>query len=59
VALKVERVEDMKSAMEAALAMRDRLVFLDIYVDPQEHVYPMLVPKASMRDMWLSKTEKV
>jgi acetolactate synthase-1/2/3 large subunit len=59
VAIKVERMEDMKPAMEAALAMHDRLVFLDIYVDPKEHVYPMLVPKASMRDMWLSKTEKV
>jgi len=34
------------------------LVFLDVHVDPDEHVYPMLVPKASMRDMWLSKTER-
>ena len=36
----------------------DRLVFLDVAVDPEEHVYPMQVPQGSMRDMWLSKTER-
>ena len=39
--------------------MKDRLVFLDIYVDPKEHVYPMHVaPEGSMKDMWLSKNER-
>ena len=36
----------------------DRLVFLDVRVDEKEHVYPMQVPMGSMRDMWLSKTER-
>mgnify|MGYP006185033179 CR=1 FL=1 len=36
----------------------DKLVFLDIYVDPSEHVYPMQIAKGSMRDMLLSKTER-
>ena len=44
--------------MKKALAMKDKLVFIDVYVDPSEHVYPMQVPTASMRDMWLSKTER-
>ena len=38
--------------------MKDKLVFVDIYVDPYEHVYPMQVARGSMKDMWLSKTER-
>ena len=44
--------------MEEAFAMKDRLVFLDIQVDTSEHVYPMQIKDGSMRDMWLSKTER-
>lgn len=39
--------------------MKDELVFVDIYVDRFEHVYPMQVARGSMKDMWLSKTERV
>jgi len=38
--------------------MTDQLVFINCYVDPDEHVYPMQVPRGSMRDMFLSKTER-
>ena len=32
---------------------------LDVYVDPNEHVYPMLVaPNGSLKDMWLDKETK-
>jgi acetolactate synthase-1/2/3 large subunit len=59
VGMRIERKQDLRAAMERAFALKDRLVFLDIVVDPHEHVYPMLVaPNGSMRDMWLSKTEK-
>lgn len=59
VGIKVTRYEDLRGAMEEAFAMKDRLVFLDIYVDRSEHVYPMQVaPNGAMRDMWLSKTER-
>jgi acetolactate synthase I/II/III large subunit len=45
--------------MREAFAMKDRLVFLDIFVEPHEHVYPMHVaPSGAMKDMWLSKTER-
>jgi len=44
--------------MEEAFALKDRLVFLDIQVDAAEHVYPMQIRDGSMRDMWLSKTER-
>ncbi|MGH1460868.1 MAG: acetolactate synthase 3 large subunit [Neptuniibacter sp.] len=58
VGIKVERYEDLEGAMREAFAMKDRMVFMDIAVDPFEHVYPMQVPRGSMRDMWLSKTER-
>lgn len=59
VGIRVDRVEDLEPALEKAFAMKDKLVFLDIYVDPYEHVYPMQVARGSMKDMWLSKTERV
>lgn len=59
VGIRVDKKEDLEGAMKEAFALKDRLVFLDIHVDPHEHVYPMLVaPNGSMRDMWLSKTER-
>ena len=59
VGIKVEKLDELEPAIEKALAMKDRLVFLDIYVDRHEHVYPMhIAPNGSMRDMWLSKTER-
>ena len=58
VALRVEKLADLESEMEVAFAMKYRLVFMDVMVDPSEHVYPMQVPTGSMRDMMLSKTER-
>lgn len=58
VGMKVTRYEDLEEKMRECFAMKDRLVFMDIYVDPMEHVYPMHVPEGSMRDMWISKTER-
>jgi len=59
VGMQVEKLEDLDSAMDEAFAMKDRLVFLDIFIDPMEHVYPMHVaPNGSMQDMWLSKNER-
>jgi acetolactate synthase-1/2/3 large subunit len=59
VGVQVSKLEDLDKAMEEAFAMTDRLVFLDILIDPMEHVYPMHVaPNGSMKDMWLSKNER-
>jgi acetolactate synthase-1/2/3 large subunit len=59
VGLRVERFDELESKMEECFAMKDRLVFMDVHVDPHEHVYPMHVaPNGSMRDMWLNKTER-
>ncbi|MBS98113.1 MAG: acetolactate synthase 3 large subunit [Oceanospirillaceae bacterium] len=58
VGMKVDKYADLEGAMREAFALKDRLVFMDIAVDPFEHVYPMQVPRGAMRDMWLSKTER-
>lgn len=55
----IRKPEELQAGLEKAFAMKDKLVFVDIYVDPYEHVYPMQVARGSMRDMWLSKTERV
>lgn len=59
VGIRIDRKEDLEPKLKEALAMKDKLVFLDIYVDPHEHVYPMQIARGSMKDMWLSKTERV
>ena len=56
VGLRVTDPDELKPVLEEAFALQDRLVFVDIHVDREEHVYPMLVsPNGSMRDMWLGK----
>ncbi|EPA8653569.1 acetolactate synthase 3 large subunit [Photobacterium damselae] len=55
------RITDPKTLdiqLKEALALKDKLVFIDISVDETEHVYPMLVRGGAMNEMWLSKTEK-
>ncbi len=59
VGMRVERADELDDAMAEAFSLKDRLVFLDIHVDPAEHVYPMhIAPNGSMRDMWLNKAER-
>jgi len=59
VGIRVDNLEDLDAAMDEAFSLKDRLVFLDVYVDRHEHVYPMhIAPNGSMRDMWLSKLER-
>ena len=58
VGIRITSLKDLKPKLEEAFAMKDRLVFIDIAVDRTEHVYPMQIKDGSMRDMWLSKTER-
>ncbi|WP_036827521.1 biosynthetic-type acetolactate synthase large subunit, partial [Photobacterium sanctipauli] len=58
VGVRISDPKDLESELEKALAMKDKLVFIDISVDETEHVYPMLIRGGSMSEMWLSKTER-
>ncbi|MFY0641787.1 MAG: acetolactate synthase 3 large subunit [Bermanella sp.] len=59
VGINVETKDQLQGAMDDCFGKyKDRLVFVNVAVDPEEHVYPMQVPMGTMRDMWLSKTER-
>ncbi len=58
VGIKVTKREELMSKLEECFAMKDRVVFMDIHVDRDEHVYPMQIPLESVGDMLLSKTER-
>ncbi len=58
VGIRVERAEQLEPALEEAFSekYRRRLVFVDVWVDRNEHVYPMAVRGGSMRDMILARS---
>ena len=58
VGMRISSPDELESGLEKALAMKDRLVFVDISVDDTEHVYPMQIKGEGMDNMWLSKTER-
>ncbi|MFS1701504.1 acetolactate synthase 3 large subunit [Alteromonas sp. AMM-1] len=58
VGIKVDSLDQLDAAMEKCFSLTDRLVFMDIAVDQNEHVYPMQIKYGAMDDMRLSKTER-
>ena len=48
---------DRQPAIDKAMSITDRLVFLDILVDEKEHVYPMQIKHGGIDEMWLRKGE--
>ena len=57
VGIRVDRAEDLQAAVEEMFSAKnkDRLVLLDVWVDPDEHVYPMAIKGGSMKDMVLAR----
>ena len=58
VGIRVRHPDELEAAMEQCFSYTDRLVFMDIEVDQNEHVYPMQIKFGAMDDMRLSKTER-
>ncbi len=58
VGLKVSKNSELQDVLNEAFSYKDKLVFVDVYVDPEEHVYPMLVANNSLENMWLGKGKK-
>jgi len=54
VGMRVEKPEDLEGALREMLAMKDRLVFLDVVIDPSENVYPMIMAGKGHHEMQLS-----
>ena len=54
VGMRIENPGDLEGAMREAFAMKDRLVFMDVVIDPAENVYPMMVAGKGHHEMQLS-----
>jgi len=53
VGMKIEKPGDLEGAMKEAFGMKDRLVFMDVIVDPAENVYPMIEAGKGHHEMYL------
>ncbi|QUI60991.1 acetolactate synthase 3 large subunit [Pseudoalteromonas sp. A22] len=58
IGIRVDKPEQLDTALEKAMSIKDRLVFLDILVDESEHVYPMQIKQGAIDEMWLKKGVK-
>ncbi|AOF54149.1 acetolactate synthase, large subunit, biosynthetic type [Rodentibacter caecimuris] len=57
VGIKITTPDELKSKLEEAFKLKNKLVFVDINVDESEHVYPMQVRGGAMNEMILGKTK--
>lgn len=58
VGIRVNTLDELQPAIDKAMLITDRLVFLDILVDEKEHVYPMQIKHGGIDEMWLRKGVK-
>lgn len=58
VGIKIDKFSELDAGLKKAFALKNKLVFVDVMVDPEEHVYPMAIKGGAMKDMVLSKTER-
>jgi acetolactate synthase-1/2/3 large subunit len=55
VGMRIDKPADVEGALREALAMKDRLVFLDFITDQTENVFPMVPGGKGMSEMILSE----
>lgn len=53
VGMVIEKPGDVESALQEAMKMKDRLVFMDFKTDPEENVYPMIPAGGGQNEMIL------
>lgn len=53
VGMRIEKPEDVEPAIKEALAMKDRLVFMDFVTKQESNVYPMIPASAGQNEMIL------
>lgn len=54
VGIRIDKKEEVRPALEKAMAMKDSTVFLDFHIDPTENVYPMIEAGKAHHDMRLA-----
>lgn len=55
VGMHIEKPGDVEPALKEAMALKDRLVFMDFITDPTENVYPMMAAGRAHNEMLLSE----
>ena len=58
IGIKIEKPSELKSKLQEAMNLKDRLVFVDIITDQEENVYPMIKSGQAHNEMHLSPTGK-
>jgi acetolactate synthase-1/2/3 large subunit len=59
VGIRIEDPADLRSGLEKAFALKDRLVFVDIVTDQTENVYPMIANGMAHNEMHMSPHAKL
>jgi acetolactate synthase-1/2/3 large subunit len=59
VGMKVEKPGDLEGAMKEAFSLKDRVVFMDVIIDPTENVYPMIQAGKGHHEMQLSPASEM
>ena len=54
VGIRIEKPEELRSGIEQALSIRDKLVFIDVITDREENVFPMIPAGAGQDEMILN-----
>ena len=54
VGMRIDNPADLEDAYREAFGLKDRFVFLDVIIDPEENVYPMIEAGAGHHEMHMS-----
>ena len=57
VGIQIAKPEELEEKLKQAFSIKNKLVFVDVNVDANEHVYPMQVRGGAMNEMILTKPE--
>jgi len=55
--IQIAKPEELEEKLQQAFSIKNKLVFVDVNVDANEHVYPMQVRGGAMNEMILTKPE--
>ncbi len=59
VGMRVEKTADVETALEEALALKDRLVLIDFITDQSENVYPMIAAGKGQHEMHMAPAREL
>jgi len=58
VGIQIDTLDELDEKLTQAFNIKDKLVFVDVMVDENEHVYPMQIRTGAIDELWLKKGVK-